>query len=111
MAFLIVNPLLPSDTLTHFAIDNLLYHGHELTIFWDSDGTHYNKGQGLHVWVDAQEHAHATGLERPDVISAPKMHCNIQACLQLEQRKLSRRLAILMQYNSVQSSHVLVLHI
>ena len=61
---LIVNPLLPSDTLTHFAIDNLLYHGHDLTIFWDSDGTHYNKGQGLHVWVDAQEHAHAAGLER-----------------------------------------------
>lgn len=61
---LIVNPLLPSDSLAHFAIDNLLYHGHELTVFWDSDGTHYSRGQGLHVWVDGQEHAHTAGLER-----------------------------------------------
>jgi hypothetical protein len=38
-----VRPLLPSDQWAHFAPDGLPYHDHLLTIFYDRDGTHYDR--------------------------------------------------------------------
>ncbi|KAH8884362.1 carbohydrate-binding module family 13 protein [Thozetella sp. PMI_491] len=48
---LVVNPLAPS-TWAYFALENLAYHGHTVTILWDSTGSHYGQGKGLRVWVD-----------------------------------------------------------
>ncbi len=42
-----VNPLLPEDNWDYFCLDNVLYHGHYLTIIWDKTGNKYNKGKGL----------------------------------------------------------------
>ncbi len=36
----------------HFAAENVPYHGRNLTVLWDRDGSHYNAGAGLSVYVD-----------------------------------------------------------
>ena len=56
-----VHPLAPWDW---FCLDAVPYHGHSLTILWDKTGTHFGKGQGLRVWIDDRETAHAPVLER-----------------------------------------------
>jgi len=59
-----VNPLVPDAKWDWFCLDNVLYHGRILTIVWDSDGTEYNRGQGLTLLVDGQKAAHTSKLER-----------------------------------------------
>ena len=49
-----VNPLLPKDKWDYFCLDNVLYHGHNLTILYDKDGSHYHAGKGLRIYVDGQ---------------------------------------------------------
>ena len=49
-----VNPLLPADKWGYFCLDNVLYHGHNLTIVWDKDGSRYHAGKGLRVYVDGK---------------------------------------------------------
>jgi Carbohydrate binding module (family 35)/F5/8 type C domain len=46
-----LKPLVP-DTWAYFAVQNLPYHGHLLSIVWDKDGKHYNAGSGLQVCQD-----------------------------------------------------------
>jgi hypothetical protein len=46
-----LKPLVP-DGWSYFAVQDLPYHGHLLTIIWDQDGTHYNAGSGLQVCQD-----------------------------------------------------------
>ena len=49
-----VNPLLPQNKWDYFCLDNVLYHGHNLTIVWDKDGSRYHAGKGLRVYVDGK---------------------------------------------------------
>jgi hypothetical protein len=49
-----VNPLLPKDKWDYFCLDNVLYHGHNLTILYDKDGSRYHAGKGLRIYVDGQ---------------------------------------------------------
>ncbi|MFC1408578.1 LamG-like jellyroll fold domain-containing protein [Streptacidiphilus sp. N1-12] len=46
-----VQPLVPSGW-DHFAAENVPYHGHNITLLWDRDGTHYGQGKGMKVYVD-----------------------------------------------------------
>ncbi len=46
-----LKPLVP-DAWSYFAVQDLPYHGHLLSIVWDQDGTHYNAGSGLQVCQD-----------------------------------------------------------
>ena len=50
-----LRPLLPADEWTYFAIDALPYHGHLLTVLWDSTGTHYRRGKGMKLLVDGKQ--------------------------------------------------------
>ena len=59
-----VNPLLPADAWDYFCLDNVLYHGHTLTILWDKTGARYGKGSGLRVFCDGRQIAHGPRLER-----------------------------------------------
>lgn len=59
---LILNPLVPQD-IEWFAVDNLLYHGIELSIAWDESGERYGHGPGLTVWADGQLLANSTSLQ------------------------------------------------
>lgn len=49
-----VNPLVPDDTWKWFCLDNVPYHGHDVSIIWDEDGSRYHKGKGLTVMVDGK---------------------------------------------------------
>ncbi|MCS7479513.1 discoidin domain-containing protein [Umezawaea endophytica] len=44
-------PLVP-DGWDHFAVENVPYHGRNLSVVWDRDGKTYGQGAGLRVWVD-----------------------------------------------------------
>lgn len=48
---LVLKPLIPS-TWDYFAVENVPYHGHQISIHWDRDGSHYGKGSGLQVFED-----------------------------------------------------------
>jgi hypothetical protein len=50
---LVVKPLAPA-TWDYFALENVLYHGHEVTVLWDRTGTRYKQGTGLLVFVDGK---------------------------------------------------------
>ncbi|USX53413.1 discoidin domain-containing protein [Lentzea sp. HUAS12] len=56
-----IAPLAPSSW-SHFAAENVPYHGHNLTVLWDRDGSKYGKGAGLRVWVDGTLKHTQTGL-------------------------------------------------
>jgi ligand-binding sensor domain-containing protein len=48
------DPLLPADQWSYFQLANIPYRGRLLTIEYDRDGSHYNRGVGLSVWADGQ---------------------------------------------------------
>jgi hypothetical protein len=49
-----VNPLLPEGKWDWFCMDNILYHGHIVTIVWDKHGDRYHLGKGLTLLVDGK---------------------------------------------------------
>ena len=48
---LVVKPLAP-DEWNWWCVDGVRYHGRDITILFDRDGTHYGKGKGLRVLAD-----------------------------------------------------------
>lgn len=62
---LVVNPLVPdAKAMPYFCLQNLPYHGHDLTIVWDADGSRYHRGAGLSVDVDGKRVAGPSPLGR-----------------------------------------------
>lgn len=49
-----VNPLAP-EAWDYFALEGVDYHGHDLTILWDRDGSRYGQDAGLAVFLDGRE--------------------------------------------------------
>lgn len=49
-----VRPLAP-ESWPYFALDNVPYRGHRISILWDRDGTRYKRGKGLRLFANAQE--------------------------------------------------------
>lgn len=60
-----VNPLADS-TVSYFRADRILYHGHEVAVQWDANGSRYGSA-GLQVEVDGQVVASSPGLSRLSV--------------------------------------------
>lgn len=60
--YLEVNPLVDSS-VSWFRVDNVLYHGHNVSVQWDVDGSHYGT-QGLIVDVDGQQVNASSSLTR-----------------------------------------------
>ena len=58
-----VKPLAPDDW-PYFALDGVAYHGHQVAVVWDRDGSRYRRGRGLMLWVDGRLAARAPRLER-----------------------------------------------
>lgn len=70
-----INPLVPDGEWPWFCLDNVPYHGHNLTILWDENGSHYNKGKGLRVLVDGKEVGYSPTLSHliiPDALGNTK---------------------------------------
>jgi hypothetical protein len=49
-----IDPLAPADW-PWFALDDLPYRGHRVSVVWDRDGSRYRQGAGLHVLVDGKK--------------------------------------------------------
>ncbi|GAP90349.1 putative six-hairpin glycosidase [Rosellinia necatrix] len=49
-----ISPIIPSSW-NYFALENLPYHGHLVTILYDKDGSRYKMDTGLSVFVDGQK--------------------------------------------------------
>jgi hypothetical protein len=49
-----IQPLTPASW-DYFALENVPYHGHNVTVLWDRTGTRYHRGPGLHVYVDGRQ--------------------------------------------------------
>jgi len=53
-----INPLIPEDgSLQYFCLEDVPYHGHNVTVLWDGDGKRYGQGAGLSVFVDGRRSA------------------------------------------------------
>ena len=52
-----VDPLLPAGNWEDFCLDKVRYHGHDVTIVWDKDGSRYHVGVGLTLLVDGRRMA------------------------------------------------------
>ncbi len=48
-----VKPLVPASW-NYFALENVPYHGHNVTVLWDKDGSRYHQGAGLRLYVDGR---------------------------------------------------------
>ena len=57
-----ITPLIPPDKWDWFCLDNVRYHGPDLTILWDRNGTKYHKGKGLRIFADGIEIAKSDRL-------------------------------------------------
>ncbi|MDR3182616.1 MAG: hypothetical protein LBT89_06810 [Planctomycetaceae bacterium] len=51
---MVIYPLVPPDT-AYFCLDAVKYHGHNITIFYDKDGSRYNRGKGFYVLDGGKE--------------------------------------------------------
>jgi cellobiose phosphorylase len=49
-----VDPLIPS-TWKYFIAENIPYHGHNVTVLYDQDGTRYKVGTGMKVYVNGKQ--------------------------------------------------------
>lgn len=58
-----IQPLAP-EAWDYFAIDQVPYHGHLLSIVWDRDGKRYGRGAGLRILADGKQIAAADRLGR-----------------------------------------------
>jgi F5/8 type C domain len=48
---LAVHPLVPASW-DYFAVENVAYHGRNISILWDRDGSHYQQGAGFRIYID-----------------------------------------------------------
>jgi hypothetical protein len=56
-----VDPLAPADW-AWFALDDVAYRGHLVSVVWDKDGTRYRQGKGFHLLVDGRKVASSDTL-------------------------------------------------
>ncbi|CAL8085948.1 unnamed protein product [Orchesella dallaii] len=47
----VINPLIPSSW-PYFIVENLLYHGHNITVLYDADGSKYNFTAGMKIFLN-----------------------------------------------------------
>ncbi len=51
---LTINPLI-DHSIQYFYLDNINYRGHDVSVVYDQDGSRYNIGKGLTVFVDGEK--------------------------------------------------------
>ncbi|KAI2617505.1 Six-hairpin glycosidase-like protein [Hypomontagnella submonticulosa] len=62
---LVISPIVP-DNWTYYALENLPYHGHNVTVLYDEKGSKYRQGKGLIAFVDGKN------VEVHRVLGSPK---------------------------------------
>lgn len=61
-----VNPLIDASAISYFRADRIIYHGHEIAVQWDVDGSHYGSA-GLQIEVDGKVATSSPTLARLSV--------------------------------------------
>lgn len=59
-----INPLIPQDKWDWFCLDNIPYHGRNITIVWDKTGDRYKRLKGFYILVDGKLVAKSDRLQR-----------------------------------------------
>ncbi len=60
---LVINPLIDS-TIRYFCLQDVLYHGHNITVLYDRNGDRFKHGKGLSIFVDGKREAGPVKLGR-----------------------------------------------
>nr|WP_295934016.1 glycosyl hydrolase family 65 protein [uncultured Dyadobacter sp.] len=61
---LLINPLIPDNAWDYFCLDNVSYHGQNITVLYDKSGRKYHKGKGLRVFVNGVERASSPTIQK-----------------------------------------------
>lgn len=61
---LVINPLISPDSISYFCLQDLSYHGHNISIVYDRSGEKYERGAGLSVDVDGRRVISNSALKR-----------------------------------------------
>jgi hypothetical protein len=77
-----IDPLATGDW-KWFAVDDVPYHGHRLSILWDRDGTRYKRGVGLTILVDGAVAASRPTLGKLTAEIAPVRHKSVSKTVRL----------------------------
>lgn len=83
-----VNPLIEDSIITYFRAERIMYHGHEIAIQYDVDGSHYT-AKGLQIEIDGEIVAFSPTLTK---LSVP--------LTRLSPKAAERRIAQSIQLNS-----------
>jgi hypothetical protein len=67
-----LQPLLSESTWDWFCLDGLRYHGKDLAILWDRDGSRYKKGKGLTLMAEGKVLGHRDELGKLAVTFSAK---------------------------------------
>ncbi|MDZ7694005.1 MAG: discoidin domain-containing protein [Balneolaceae bacterium] len=67
---IVVDPQIP-ESWDYFALEDVSYHGHNVSIVWDREGNRYGKGIGLMLFVDGKKVANSDQLEPMEVAIDP----------------------------------------
>jgi len=51
----VINPLISKNDIKYLCLQNVSYHGHNLSIVYDETGQQYHQGKGLSVYIDENE--------------------------------------------------------
>ncbi|MEX6687335.1 hypothetical protein QTN47_07505 [Danxiaibacter flavus] len=65
---LIVHPLISEDQWDYFCLDNVLYHGKIITIFFDKTGKKYSRGKGFNILINGKQVHHSTSLQKAEIM-------------------------------------------
>jgi hypothetical protein len=57
-----IHPLIPPDQWEWFCLDGVHYRDQILTILWDREGSRYNRGKGLQIFVNGKQAASSETL-------------------------------------------------
>ncbi|KAL4916382.1 Six-hairpin glycosidase-like protein [Aspergillus aurantiobrunneus] len=81
-----VNPLADPESVSFFRIERVLYHGHDIAVQWDADGSRYGTS-GLHIEIDDEVVATSDTLARLTVditrVAPPEIERPIAKSIQL----------------------------
>jgi len=72
-----VDPLIPThpgaeQRIRYFALQGLAYHHHDISVFYDEDGSRYHIGSGLSIFVDQQRVSGPSPLA-PTQVNLPRV--------------------------------------
>lgn len=72
-----INPLIDSS-ITYFRLDEVLYHGHRLSVIFDADGKKYKGGKGLRFFIDGKKTDLIQHEGKYQVVVGPRLSSNKQ---------------------------------